>query len=194
MNPGEVTRILVRVAPQDAAARAKAKGKTVRPGVNLYPFEPWAAKGTRDSFGYPGGPGYVWHCHIIDHEDNEMMRPMSVTWGSPLYTALATTPAATLGEGALPERVELLQNYPNPASGGTRFDFSLPAQAEVDLCVFDLAGREVRALASGTFAAGRHSVDWDGVDAGGSPVRSGTYFYRLRAAGTTRIGKLLFVR
>jgi hypothetical protein len=19
--------------------------------------------------------GYVWHCHIIDHEDNEMMRP-----------------------------------------------------------------------------------------------------------------------
>jgi hypothetical protein len=21
------------------------------------------------------GPGYVWHCHIIDHEDNEMMRP-----------------------------------------------------------------------------------------------------------------------
>ena len=23
--------------------------------------------------------GYVWHCHIVDHEDNEMMRPYSVT-------------------------------------------------------------------------------------------------------------------
>ncbi|MEN8181340.1 MAG: multicopper oxidase domain-containing protein [Myxococcota bacterium] len=23
----------------------------------------------------PIGPGYVWHCHILDHEDNEMMRP-----------------------------------------------------------------------------------------------------------------------
>jgi hypothetical protein len=22
--------------------------------------------------------GYVWHCHIIDHEDQEMMRPTSV--------------------------------------------------------------------------------------------------------------------
>ena len=22
---------------------------------------------------------YVWHCHIIDHEDNEMMRPFQVT-------------------------------------------------------------------------------------------------------------------
>ena len=21
---------------------------------------------------------YVWHCHIIDHEDNEMMRPYQV--------------------------------------------------------------------------------------------------------------------
>jgi FtsP/CotA-like multicopper oxidase with cupredoxin domain len=25
------------------------------------------------------GPGYVWHCHILDHEDNEMMRPYIVT-------------------------------------------------------------------------------------------------------------------
>jgi FtsP/CotA-like multicopper oxidase with cupredoxin domain len=33
----------------------------------FYPFEP------------NGGHGYVWHCHIIDHEDNEMMRPYAVT-------------------------------------------------------------------------------------------------------------------
>jgi FtsP/CotA-like multicopper oxidase with cupredoxin domain len=25
------------------------------------------------------GPGYVWHCHIIDPEDNEMMRPYKLT-------------------------------------------------------------------------------------------------------------------
>ncbi len=25
-----------------------------------------------------GQYNYVWHCHIIDHEDNEMMRPTSV--------------------------------------------------------------------------------------------------------------------
>ena len=32
----------------------------------FYPFDP------------DGGHGYVWHCHIIDHEDNEMMRPTQV--------------------------------------------------------------------------------------------------------------------
>jgi spore coat protein A, manganese oxidase len=21
---------------------------------------------------------YVWHCHILEHEDNEMMRPMDI--------------------------------------------------------------------------------------------------------------------
>lgn len=58
-NPGEVLRIRVRVAPQDAVGAA--------PGVNLFTFDPGI------------GPGYVWHCHILDHEDNEMMRPMVIT-------------------------------------------------------------------------------------------------------------------
>ena len=55
--PGEVTRIIARWAPQDVAVNA------VKPGQNLFPFDPTY------------GPGYVWHCHIIDHEDSEMMRP-----------------------------------------------------------------------------------------------------------------------
>lgn len=57
MLPGEVTRIVVRFAPQDIIA-----GATVA-GTNYYPFDPTT------------GPGYAFHCHILDHEDNEMMRP-----------------------------------------------------------------------------------------------------------------------
>jgi spore coat protein A len=60
MYPGQVTRIVVRWAPQDVAA------DDVNAGTNLYAFDPTT------------GPGYVWHCHIIDHEDNEMMRPYAV--------------------------------------------------------------------------------------------------------------------
>lgn len=60
MNPGEVTRIIVRYAPTDAPLAFAV------PGVNLFKFDP--------TF----GPGYVWHCHILDHEDNDMMRPLSV--------------------------------------------------------------------------------------------------------------------
>ena len=57
-NKGEVTRIRVRYAPQDA------NPAQALPGANLFAFDPTT------------GPGYVWHCHILDHEDNEMMRPL----------------------------------------------------------------------------------------------------------------------
>lgn len=59
-NPNQVTRIRVRFAPQNIPAIR------VNPGENYYPFDP------------SKGPGYVWHCHILDHEDNEMMRPYKV--------------------------------------------------------------------------------------------------------------------
>jgi spore coat protein A, manganese oxidase len=60
MNPGEVTRIAVRWAPTNLAANTL-------PANASYPFDPKA-----------GGREYVWHCHIVDHEDNEMMRPDQV--------------------------------------------------------------------------------------------------------------------
>ena len=55
--PGEVTRFVVRFAPTD---------KPLDDPDLVFPFD-------------PDGHGYVWHCHIIDHEDNEMMRPYRVT-------------------------------------------------------------------------------------------------------------------
>lgn len=58
--PGQVTRILIRFAPLDS------NPYEVQPGVNLYPFDPTEL------------PGYAWHCHMLDHEDNDMMRPLFV--------------------------------------------------------------------------------------------------------------------
>ena len=71
MFPNTVTRLVVRFAPQDVPV-----GDTA--GENFFQFDPTTTLGQRDTFGYPGGSGYVWHCHILDHEDNMMMRPMMV--------------------------------------------------------------------------------------------------------------------
>src|SRR5215472_1108135 len=60
--PFVVTRVLVRIAPQFV------NDANLKPGQNTFPFDPTA------------GPGYVWHCHILDHEDNDMMRPMVITF------------------------------------------------------------------------------------------------------------------
>jgi spore coat protein A len=62
MYPGEVTRIMVRWTPTDVPV-----GTPPTSAAAAYPFDPNALN-----------HGYVWHCHIVDHEDNEMMRPTQV--------------------------------------------------------------------------------------------------------------------
>jgi FtsP/CotA-like multicopper oxidase with cupredoxin domain len=62
-----VTRIAVRWAPTDLP-------KATQPANAYYPFDPSGDYTSQQAFNY----GYVWHCHIIDHEDNEMMRPDAV--------------------------------------------------------------------------------------------------------------------
>ncbi len=73
MNPGQVTRIAVRWAPQKSPVTGH---RAPKPGDNRFPFTPYLPFKSADPLtGYKTGPGYVWHCHILDHEDNEMMRP-----------------------------------------------------------------------------------------------------------------------
>ncbi|MDD5289230.1 MAG: multicopper oxidase domain-containing protein [Dehalococcoidales bacterium] len=65
MHPGEKTRIAVRIAPQDVPL-GTVGSFTFNPSAPVNPDAPIADQ----KLGV-----YVWHCHITDHEDNEMMRP-----------------------------------------------------------------------------------------------------------------------
>lgn len=91
--PNMITRFAVRFAPTDLPsmdALVCPPGNVLledpyavpcvpQAGSNLFPFDPTAGLDVKkDAFGFPGGPGYVWHCHILDHEDNEMMRAMFI--------------------------------------------------------------------------------------------------------------------
>jgi hypothetical protein len=85
----------------------------------------------------------------------------------------------------LPVRFALLQNRPNPFTGGATIGFELPRTERVRLEVFDLQGRQVRTLADGGYPAGRWSVDWDRRDDRGRRASPGIYLYRM-SAGTFR--------
>jgi hypothetical protein len=81
----------------------------------------------------------------------------------------------------VPEQFMLEQNFPNPFNPETTIRFSLDQSARVRLTVFDVTGRVARPLIDGDMAAGMHQVTWDGRDARGTAVASGTYLYRLEA-------------
>ncbi len=69
MNPGEVTTVIMKF------------------DLPVVPFT--VPPSTRDV----GGNEYVWHCHILEHEEHDMMRPLFVQGTNPV-SDLAVTPAS----------------------------------------------------------------------------------------------------
>jgi hypothetical protein len=78
----------------------------------------------------------------------------------------------------LPLVTTLYQNYPNPFNPATAIRYSLAADADVKLAVFDITGRSVAELVSGRQERGNHSVNFNA-----DGLTSGIYLYRLSVDG-----------
>lgn len=87
---------------------------------------------------------------------------------------------------------------PNPFRIGTQIAYQLPREGTVRATVHDVQGRRITTLAQGLFAAGAHTLVWDGTDARGQRVRDGLYLVRLDVRDAlgqaTRVEKLVLTR
>lgn len=92
-------------------------------------------------------------------------------------------------------RLENVLNYPNPFLDQTYFTFILNADAEIEIKIFTLAGRQIARLPtfSGTF--GFNSLSWNGRDEDGDALANGVYLYQLKAKtldeSAEHIGKII---
>jgi hypothetical protein len=73
-------------------------------------------------------------------------------------------------------------------------EFAVSRTASVRLSVLDLQGRELIALASGSYAPGRYRVSWDTRTDHGTPVAAGLYFVRYQTPGKTVITRFAVTR
>jgi hypothetical protein len=90
----------------------------------------------------------------------------------------------------LPSALRFYPPRPNPLSRAAVFAFDLPRAAAVALEVYDLAGRRVATLASGSREAGHHEVRWSAADERGGRAPAGLYFVRFETPGLTRVARL----
>ncbi len=97
-------------------------------------------------------------------------------------------------EDVLSAGPQLVGNYPNPCNPRTSIVFELPAAGFVSLRIYDVRGNLVRVLVHETRPAGRQELAWDGADASGRTVASGTYFARLSAGAEVSTRPLTLVR
>lgn len=85
---------------------------------------------------------------------------------------------------AFPNTLRLGLASPNPSSDEVQMSLHVPATERVTAEIFDAAGRRCRTLVSGeSWAAGTHSLRWDGRDNASRAAAPGLYLLRVRAGG-----------
>jgi spore coat protein A, manganese oxidase len=152
--PGEVTTYMVRFAPTELPLGIPKL-------LARYSFDP------------SKGPGYVWHCHIVEHEDNDMMRPMNV---SPNPSRGIISAYQNLSDNNLIAGFDLSQNSPNPFSTSTAIMYTVPYDTHVTIKLYNVIGVEVRTLVDVNTSAGTQSLVL--TSAG---LNKGLYYYQMKA-------------
>ena len=93
----------------------------------------------------------------------------------------------------------LLQNFPNPFNPETWIPFVLYEAVDMEIRIYDAAGRLVRTLqfgqkSPGIYLSKEQAAYWDGKNSVGEAVGSGVYFYEMRAGNETFVRKALLLK
>ena len=128
---------------------------------------------------------YYYKISAIDFNRNE---------SEPSDEASVLVTSVESSEASVPTEFSLAQNYPNPFNPTTVIEFGIPNNEKVTINIYDIRGVHVRTLAHGTFAAGYHTLKWDGYNDIGQLVSAGTYLYRLESRSHTFSKKMVFLK
>jgi len=106
----------------------------------------------------------------------------------------STQPVSDYDETQKPLTTRLGSNYPNPFNPTTTIYFDLLKPAYATLEIFNVKGQLVKTVAADLFTAGRHFVNWDGLDASGASVSSGIYLYKLQTDDYVNTKKMILLK
>jgi len=117
-------------------------------------------------FDLPGR--YEWHCHILSHEDHDMMRPLMVHEES-ITIAQQNTP---LEATAMKDNLSV---YPNPFVAQATIQYKISAQSKVSIKIFNIEGRIVSTVFEGDRPAGTYQLSFSG-----NQLPAGLYLCRMQ--------------
>ncbi|MCK4546983.1 MAG: right-handed parallel beta-helix repeat-containing protein [Candidatus Eisenbacteria sp.] len=113
----------------------------------------------------------------FDYEERDAVTP---DMGADEFHELSDVSDVDAARAQLPR---LLWNSPNPFGARVTISYEMPEEARIELAVYDVHGRLVRNLETGSRLPGRHLIQWDGRGEDGRALPSGVYFCRLEIEG-----------
>ena len=89
-----------------------------------------------------------------------------------------------------PERITLLQSYPNPFNPSTTIFYRVQRETEVTLKIYDALGKLVKTLIEGERTSpGYYHIEFDG-----STFASGIYYCRMSTPAATEVSTMLLIK
>ncbi|MGM0746104.1 MAG: T9SS type A sorting domain-containing protein, partial [Bacteroidota bacterium] len=89
----------------------------------------------------------------------------------------------------LPDRTELLANYPNPFNPATTIKYRLSSDSNVKIDVFNSLGRKVATVLDQQQQAGEYDITFNADN-----FSSGIYFYRLQTSDYVRTRSMVLIK
>ncbi|MCK5832922.1 T9SS type A sorting domain-containing protein [bacterium] len=111
-----------------------------------------------------------------------------------IHLSIGTHSFKVVYSRAVPEKIALHGNMPNPFNATTAITFDLPEKMDLSLTIFDMTGRSVSSIAEGEFESGTHRIIWNGRSDKGIKASSGVYFIVLKAGKTNLQRKMLLIK
>jgi spore coat protein A len=113
---------------------------------------------------------YAWHCHILSHEDHEMMRPFYV---GDMNNTISKSSKIRNAEPAVEKQIQF-QTIPNPFSNQFSARFNLIKPSAVSCNIYDAKGSLVKKIQYGTMNEGLQQLSVDGAN-----WANGIYYFEL---------------
>ena len=129
---------------------------------------------------------------VVEVNDNHLsISPGEGSSNAKICFAEITVEELTHTETPGPEtdHFALLQNYPNPFTGITNIEYTLPTNGLIRLNVYNFQGQLISSLVNEYRAAGTHQVSFDAT---GLPA--GIYFYHLQCGPASKVKKMIVVK
>ncbi len=101
-------------------------------------------------------------------------------------------------DNIMPNKTQLLPNYPNPFNPETWIPYDLAQDTNVDIKIYNLKGETIRELKigfqnAGTYRTKELAAYWNGCNSIGEHVACGVYFYTLYADQVTTTRRMIII-
>lgn len=129
---------------------------------------------------------YMYHCHMLTHEDDGMMGQFIVTDPS---VGIEDEENINLVKSFLLKSV-----YPNPFNPTTNIEYQINEPSEINLSIYNMRGDLVIELLNSYHNSGNYNAVWNGRNFKGQIVPSGTYVVRLSSNENSDNIKIMFAK